>query len=574
MFLSFPKLLKSSCSTLSSISVHHPRLKACRFFTNDPPELDFDDKALAQLLKPYLRRSPQALFGKKRIGSVELPLWLDNGVKEMIKEYDKDLIRVDASRIYDSLRSTTGLVPNIEKSPYKDPLYGPCQSAVRTFKKAAKESPLKPHLLTYGTRESMAYLVGYMPIAYGPIFNVLAELQRRIPDFKPKRVLDFGTGPGTAIWATQQVWQNDPEIFVGIDKSHSMLAIANSLLSMQPATDQSQKVVFRRFLEYNPAATKYDLVISAFSLNELSENARRTTLDSMWKLTRDILVLIERGTPAGFDTIAKARQTILQESNNQLVVVEQNNLSSSAYIVERDAAINEPKETTEELNGAHVVAPCPHDGICPLMASRNWCHFSQRIQRPSYLMRTKKSKFNLEDSMYSYVILRKGIRPEYNFSRHLGDPKSTLHSHEYFTIQELKDNAYHWSRLILPPIKRKGHIVMDVCHKKGFIERCVIPKSQGKIEYRDAKKSMWGDLFPHRPKNPGVQRLGVITSGDRDADEKAMLAMKKKGGANKVLGGKSQQQLLKSIENKDNDDHKLIPNQVNNMSLKKLKQIN
>ncbi|CAG8575082.1 6079_t:CDS:2 [Ambispora gerdemannii] len=28
--------------------------------------------------------------------------------------------------------------------------------------------------------------------------------------------------------------------------------------------------------------------------------------------------------------------------------------------------------------------------------------------------------------------------------------------------------------------------------------------------------------------NPGVQRLGVITSGDRDADEKEMLAMKKK----------------------------------------------
>jgi hypothetical protein len=40
----------------------------------------------------------------------------------------------------------------------------------------------------------------------------------------------------------------------------------------------------------------------------------------------------------------------------------------------------------------------------------------------------------------------------------------------------------------------------------GEIARIVIPKSQGKQEYYDARKSVWGDLFPHDPKNGEVVR--------------------------------------------------------------------
>lgn len=36
----------------------------------------------------------------------------------------------------------------------------------------------------------------------------------------------------------------------------------------------------------------------------------------------------------------------------------------------------------------------------------------------------------------------------------------------------------------------------------GKIMRMTIPKSQGKQEYYDARKSNWGDIFPHPPKNP------------------------------------------------------------------------
>lgn len=77
---------------------------------------------------------------------------------------------------------------------------GPCKSARNAFKRFALENEVKPHVLEYGAREAMAYIAGYLPISYGPIFNVLTELKSRIPNFSPQSVMDFGTGPGTAIW--------------------------------------------------------------------------------------------------------------------------------------------------------------------------------------------------------------------------------------------------------------------------------------------------------------------------------------------------------------------------------------
>jgi ribosomal protein RSM22 (predicted rRNA methylase) len=37
--------------------------------------------------------------------------------------------------------------------------------------------------------------------------------------------------------------------------------------------------------------------------------------------------------------------------------------------------------------GAHVVAPCPHDGRCPLSGpgAKAWCHFGARFQRPAFM---------------------------------------------------------------------------------------------------------------------------------------------------------------------------------------------
>lgn len=36
-----------------------------------------------------------------------------------------------------------------------------------------------------------------------------------------------------------------------------------------------------------------------------------------------------------------------------------------------------------------MVAPCPHDGRCPMEGTRSWCHFAQRFQRSDLQRRHK-----------------------------------------------------------------------------------------------------------------------------------------------------------------------------------------
>lgn len=35
----------------------------------------------------------------------------------------------------------------------------------------------------------------------------------------------------------------------------------------------------------------------------------------------------------------------------------------------------------DEERQVHVVAPCPHDGACPMEGTGSWCHFVQRFRR-------------------------------------------------------------------------------------------------------------------------------------------------------------------------------------------------
>ena len=44
--------------------------------------------------------------------------------------------------------------------------------------------------------------------------------------------------------------------------------------------------------------------------------------------------------------------------------------------------------------------------------------------------------------------------------------------------------------------------------------RMTIPKSQGKQPFYDARKSTWGDIFPHDPKNPPQERYQPKRAGN------------------------------------------------------------
>lgn len=117
--------------------------------------------------------------------------------------------------------------------------------------------------------------------------------------------------------------------------------------------------------------------------------------------------------------------------------------------------------------------------------SGSWCHFSQRVQLNSF----QNELFNLpkgfEDQKFTYLVVRRGDRPKSQPGNHV--------NHEV--------DSFSWPRIARPPLKRNGHVIHDVCNSDGKLERFVAAKSHGKEEYHDARKSMWGDLWPHAIKS-------------------------------------------------------------------------
>lgn len=59
--------------------------------------------------------------------------------------------------------------------------------------------------VAYDSGESLAYAAARLPGCHAVAWRVFSELRVRLPHFSPTSMLDFGAGPGTAIWAASDV---------------------------------------------------------------------------------------------------------------------------------------------------------------------------------------------------------------------------------------------------------------------------------------------------------------------------------------------------------------------------------
>ncbi|KAG0296557.1 37S ribosomal protein S22 [Linnemannia gamsii] len=474
----------------------------------------------------HQRGSKEMEYGRKRIGQVELPKDIQDSIRTILDEYDRPLIRTDALRLFGSLRSTGAL----EDDTFAELPTKRLRSGVGEMT-GKGDKPVTAHILEYGHRESIAYIAAMAPTTFSAVKNVLEEVHKRVPDLNPKTFLDFGTGPGTAIWAANEVWEK-PLKYTGVDTSMAMLETAEEILDNLSTNGTSiPSVTFKPFMSHGPKAAKYDVVMSAFSLSELTTPAlRKSTLEHLWDSTNDMLILIDRGTPSGFRVLAEAREQILGLDLDRVITKPKYDAYGELI----------PEEPVVKPVPAHVVAPCPHDKVCPMYESLSrdsqWCHFSQKVQRPDFLRKTKHSKDNYEDAKYTYVVLRKGPRPVFTRVSTPATSETTITAGSslpedastepnlkkkrtkkppppppvtYDNPEDMQSASYDWSRIVVPPLKKDGHVVIDTCAANGYLERIIIPKSQGKIPYRDARKAMWGDLFPHQPKNKAVRKESV-----------------------------------------------------------------
>lgn len=201
-----------------------------------------------------------------------------------------------------------------------------------------------------------AYLLMRFPATYAAAHAALAELKARPGGMELESCLDLGAGPGAASLAARAVF---PELaqWTLAERLEAMRDVARELLTGA------------RFLAGDLTSwdnfSEHDLVIAAYALGELPERSRQAVLARAWRAARKALVVIEPGSPAGFAVIRQARQWLLEA-------------------------------------GAHLAAPCPAEGLCP-MPEGDWCHFAARLERTSLLRRMKAAKLSYEDEKFSYV---------------------------------------------------------------------------------------------------------------------------------------------------------------------------
>lgn len=223
--------------------------------------------------------------------------------------------------------------------------------------------------------EALAYLAVRLPATYAAVRASFAAIAQARPDFAPRTALDIGAGPATALWAAADCWPGLADAVL-VEASPAFRACAQRLAAEQlaargrvPRLSWRIADVAREAIDCPPC----DLVSAAYVLGELVPPARPQVLEQLWRLTADFLVIVEPGTPAGWQRILAARRQLIE-------------------------------------SGAHVIAPCPHAHACPL-APPDWCHFAERVARSRLHRQAKRAEVPWEDEKFSYVAVSRAGAP-------------------------------------------------------------------------------------------------------------------------------------------------------------------
>jgi ribosomal protein RSM22 (predicted rRNA methylase) len=269
--------------------------------------------------------------------------------------------------------------------------------------------------------DALAYALARMPATYAAIAASLNALGEINPDFAPQSLLDIGAGPGTATWAAAETWPS-LQLFSLLDANGALRELA---LQLARESARLREIDYRHgearatLAKADPA----DLVIASYLIGEMGEAEQRTLAELMWSKTRDTLLVVEPGTPAGYARIIALRAQLI-------------------------------------ASGAHVVAPCPHDGTCPL-AAPDWCHFTQRLPRSRAHKQLKSAELPYEDEKFIYVALTRA------------------------------PIVRHFVRVLAQPVVNKVAISAKLCTDQGILN--AVAAHRDKNAYRRFKKIDWGD---------------------------------------------------------------------------------
>jgi ribosomal protein RSM22 (predicted rRNA methylase) len=280
--------------------------------------------------------------------------------------------------------------------------------------------------LARGPEQALGYAAIIMPATYAQVYGACAATAARIPNWQPTSMLDLGSGPGTAIWAAHTIWPGISNM-AAWEREPALIRLGQQLAKHGPSSLQA--IDWQRHDLATPphSGPQYDIVVLAHVLNELGPAVRERVVAFAWQQTAGLLLIIEPGTSAAFSIVRAAREQLL-------------------------------------TNGAHTIAPCPHNDSCPL--SNDWCHFPQRLERPEFQRRARNAPSQWEDAKYSYAAMAR-----------------------------FASEVPIVGRIIREPEQTKGYITTQICTPVGIQREQTLKRDRD--AFRTARKRAWGDKIEH-----------------------------------------------------------------------------
>src|SRR5258705_3156033 len=177
--------------------------------------------------------------------------------------------------------------------------------------------------------DALAYALARMPATYAAVIASLNALCKIRSDFAPSSLLDIGAGPGTATWAAAEAFPSLRR-FALLDANDALRTLALDLArdGARLGGISYERGEARAALANAEVA---DLVVASYMIGELRDAEQQAVAALMWEKTRDTLLVVEPGTPAGYARIIALRERLIS-------------------------------------SGAHVAAPFPHNEKNPLVA--------------------------------------------------------------------------------------------------------------------------------------------------------------------------------------------------------------
>jgi ribosomal protein RSM22 (predicted rRNA methylase) len=229
------------------------------------------------------------------------------------------------------------------------------------YRSGAAPTDPRGHLHDRATAD--AYAADRMPATFAACAAAMSATADRMAGFRPATLLDVGAGTGAASWAATSVWPSLDDLTL-VEREPAAIALGRRLAAA-PSGDSMAGAAWLATDATAGLPGQADLVVAAYVLGEIDDNAKADLVARLWAATDRLLVLVEPGSRAGFGRIRTARTALIAA-------------------------------------GGSVVAPCPGNHACPIVDPA-WCHFLARLDRSPLQRTAKGAARSWEDEPFSYV---------------------------------------------------------------------------------------------------------------------------------------------------------------------------